>query len=60
MARYMAGIPAPAGRAINRDMHPDCSIRAFLLLASSGSGFAARRTIDIDGGMTAWRGSKNA
>ena len=60
MARSMAGIPAPAGRAIKQDMHPDGLIRAFLLLASSGSGFATRRTIDIDGGTTAWRGSKNA
>ena len=60
MARYMAGIPAPAGRAIKRDTHPDGSIRAFLLLALSGSGFGPCRVIDIDGGTIAWRGSKNA
>lgn len=60
MARSMAGIPAPAGRAINQDMHPDGSVRAFLLLASSGSGFGICRVIDIDCGTIAWRGSKNA
>ena len=58
MARSMAGIPAPAGRAINQDMHPDGSVRAFL--ASSGSELGTCRAINIDGGMTAWRGSKNA
>ena len=60
MARSMAGIPAPAGRAIKLDTHPDGSVRASLFLASSGSEFGTCRAIDIDGGMTAWRGSKNA
>lgn len=60
MARSMAGIPAPAGGAIKRDMHPDGSVRAFLLLAPSGSGFGTCRAVDIDCGTIAWRRNEHA
>lgn len=60
MARSKARIPAPAGGAIKRGMHPDDLVGALPLLASSDSDFATRRTINVDGGVIARRGRKNA
>ena len=60
MARSTARIPAPTGRAIKRGMHPDDLVGALPLLASPDCAFATGRTINIDGGAIAWRGSKDA
>lgn len=60
MAHSMARTPAPAGRAIKRCMHPDDLVGTLPHIASFGSDCATGRTINIDGGVIAWRGSKNA
>lgn len=60
MARSMARTRAPTGRATKRDTHPDDLVGALPHIASSGSDIATGRTINIDGGVITWRGSKNA